>query len=361
MPIPGYLKRTFYGLLLLALGCTRRVDESRQSQSGAPKPLPRMVGATRATKGFEQINAVRPSRSTLRLALVGDEGIGSRAQAVLELVRSESADAFVVLGDFDYEDKPQQWRDMLDALGPNFPWFAVVGNHDVHSWPVYEALVASKQGSIKDAQCHGKPGRQTSCLFRDAQLILSEIGTMGNPAENEEFIRRELALSHAKWKLCLWHKNQHDMQTGAKADEVGWGAYRACEAAGAIIVTGHEHAYARTKTLKALGDRLSGYGAEGTANQLEVGPGKTFVTVSGLGGMSTRPFVLNHAEDTWWGAYLTADRESVNGEVRLANNSNTVGAFFLDLGIEGDESRGRGRFITAKGRVFDDFAIRFFN
>ena len=297
-------------------------------------------------------------KGRLRIALVGDQGIGERAKTVLDLVRSESADALVVLGDFDYENKPQRWADMLGSLGVEFPWFAVVGNHDVQSWTAYEALIASKQGSIKGAQCHGKPGRQASCLFHDTQLVLSEIGTMGDRGENETFIRQELAASRATWKLCLWHKTQHDMQTGAKTDEVGWGAYQACQAAGAIIVTGHEHSYERTRTLTKVGDRASGYGASGPFNELEVGPGKTFVVVSGLGGIQTRPFVASHESDTWWGAYLTADRESVNGKAQPAKNADVAGALFLDLGIDGDASKGRGRFVTAQHRVFDDFTIR---
>jgi hypothetical protein len=149
------------------------------------------------------------------------------------------------------------------------------------------------------------------------------------------------------------------MQTGAKADEVGWAAYQACEAAGAIVAAGHEHSYERTRTLTKVGDHASGHGALAPFNDVEVGLGKTFVVVSGLGGIQTRPFVSSHTSDTWWGAYLTADRESVNGQPKPVNDPNVVGAFFLDLGVDGDPKKGRGRFVTTTGRVFDDFTIRF--
>ena len=347
------------GLLLLALCCTRRSDQQAQTRNPTPITPTPAASVDLARAESRQAGLRERTQSGVRLAIVGDEGVGSRARAVLDLVRSESADALVVVGDFDYENKPHEWRTMLEGLGPEFPWFAVVGNHDVHAWPDYERLIAEKLRRIKGAHCHGKPGRQASCLFRGAQLVLSEIGTMGDRDDNEAFIRRELSESQAQWKLCLWHKNQHDMQTGAKTDEVGWGAYRACQDAGAIIVNGHEHSYARSRTLTALGDRAQGYGAVGDLNALTVGPGKTFVTVSGLGGIQTRPFVMSHESDTWWAAYLTADRESVNGQVRQVNNANVVGAFFLDLGIDGDSSQGRGRFVATDARLFDDFKIKF--
>ena len=279
---------------------------------------------------------------------------------MIDLIRSEGADFLVVLGDFDYENKPLEWSQMLNRLGEDFPWFAVVGNHDVQSWPKYEAIIAAKQASISGAKCRGKPGLQASCEFRGVQLILSEIGTLGNRADDEDFIRQGLAQSQSVWKLCLWHKNQHDMQVGAKDDEVGWTAYQLCQAAGAIVVTGHEHSYARTRTLTQLGDPQTGHGLVGPFNALEIGPGRTFVVVSGLGGIQTRSFLPAHDADKWWGAYYTADRESTNGQSRTVNNNHDgTGALFLDLGVEGDPKKGRGRFVTAiNKRVFDDFSIR---
>ena len=200
-----------------------------------------------------------------------------------------------------------------------------------------------------------------SCLYRGVQLVMSEIGTLGNRADDEVFISRALQAKQSPWKLCLWHKNQHDMQVGAKGDEVGWAAYQACQAAGAIVVTGHEHSYARSRNLTAIGDKAHGHGAAGALNRLEVRPGQNFVVVAGLGGVQTRAFDTAHATDTWWAAYFTADRQSVNGQTtHERHEQDGVGALFLDLGIAGNQTRGRGRFVTAFDRhVFDDFEIRF--
>jgi len=348
-------------LAMAVCGCQRSTVHGKANVN---KEAPAMQAAPRrsfAAAPIAATHALAGPKPNIRIALAGDQGIGQRARDVLDLIRAEGADFMVILGDFDYENKPAEWAQMFTRLGDNFPWFAVIGNHDLHSWPAYEALLTAKQASIHDAKCRGKPGLQASCLYRGVQLIMSEIGTKGDRAEAEEFIRRELAQSQTPWKFCLWHKTQHDMQTGAKTDEVGWSAYQLCQAAGAIIVTGHEHSYARTKTLTALGDTASGYGAVGDLNAVDVGPGRTFLAVSGMGGIQLRVFVPSHEKDTWWGAYYTADRESVNGQVKMVNNSaDGMGALFLDLGIEGDQKKGRGRFVTAaRKRVVDDFVIRF--
>ena len=49
----------------------------------------------------------------------------------------------------------------------------------------------------------------------------------------------------------MWHKNQRILQVGSKSDEVGFEAYNRCAKMGAIIVTGHEHSYCRSKPISS--------------------------------------------------------------------------------------------------------------
>ena len=57
----------------------------------------------------------------VRMAMIGDQGLGRRSEAVLNLIRDAAADFLVVVGDFDYTDKPEVWASQLDRLGRDFP------------------------------------------------------------------------------------------------------------------------------------------------------------------------------------------------------------------------------------------------
>ena len=43
------------------------------------------------------------------IAFIGDQGLGSNAEAVLQLIGDEGADAVVHSGDFDLQDNPAAW------------------------------------------------------------------------------------------------------------------------------------------------------------------------------------------------------------------------------------------------------------
>ena len=65
------------------------------------------------------------------IAFIGDQGLGANAQAVLNVIAIEGADAVIHSGDFEYLNNPLAWDDQINAtLGPNFPYFASAGNHD---------------------------------------------------------------------------------------------------------------------------------------------------------------------------------------------------------------------------------------
>lgn len=295
----------------------------------------------------------------LRVAFFGDHGLGAESEATLALVLSEGAALLVVLGDYDYVNDAAAWEEQLDAaLPPEFPVLAVAGNHDVPAWDDYEAVLEDRLFAIQDAECAGEIGVQMACRFRGLDLLLSGVGTMdpASAVDHEDFLLQGLAGSDAIWKICAWHKNQHDMQTGGKTDEVGWEAYRICQAGGAIIATGHEHAYGRTRSLTALGDREQGHGAYGSPEQMNVTPGSTFVFVSGLGGQSIRDFESDHEQDTWWASVLTSNRHVVNG-TEVEDFTASAGVLFIDFHVDGDPRRARGWYKTIAGEVIDQFDI----
>jgi predicted phosphodiesterase len=296
----------------------------------------------------------------LRVAFFGDHGLGSESVSTLELVISEDADFLVILGDFDYGDDPEAWHAQLDeGLGTDFPMFAVAGNHDEAAWDGYRQVLMDRLTPIADAQCEGEIGIQMNCQYQGVDLVLSGVGTMDPPGDqsHEAFITEQLGESEQIWKFCAWHKNQNDMQVGDKGNEVGWEAYQACQNGGAIVATGHEHSYSRTKTLTDLGNVDAGHGAMGEHGVLQVGLGSTFVFVAGMGGVGIRDYEADqHDDDTWWSTIYTSDRYIREGE-EIEGFEVELGVMFIDFYVDGDPYKAHAYFKNLTGEVIDEFDI----
>jgi hypothetical protein len=255
----------------------------------------------------------------------------------------------IILGDFDYEDNPNGWDAMLtQRLGADFPVFAVVGNHDEDRWPQYREKLTSRLSRFSGANCRGDYGVNAACSYQGLFFILSGAGTMGSG--HAAFIRDQLAADDSVWSVCAWHKNQTALQLGDKDNDVGWDAYEECRKGGAIIATGHEHSYQRTKTLSNTQSQTVDP-AWPSPTELRVGGGSTFVFVSGLGGRSIRdqnrcaptrpPFGCNGI----WASIYTEDQNADHG------------ALFIDFHVDGDPRRARGYFKNIRGQVVDSFTI----
>jgi hypothetical protein len=71
----------------------------------------------------------------LKIAFIGDQGLGPNAVAVLNLIRLEGAQAVMHSGDLDYVNDPAAWESQINSvLGADFPYFVSIGNHDELAW-----------------------------------------------------------------------------------------------------------------------------------------------------------------------------------------------------------------------------------
>lgn len=75
------------------------------------------------------------------------------------------------------------------------------------------------------------------------------------------------------------------MQLGDKSDEAGWDVYETSRKAGAIVFTGHEHSYCRTKLMTDFTNQV--YVDQKT--NITIKPGQTIMHVTGTGGRDIRP------------------------------------------------------------------------
>jgi hypothetical protein len=282
-------------------------------------------------------NSVPPG---FKIAFIGDQGSGSGAKAVLELIRDEKADMVLHQGDFDYQDSPDIWMNQIDdILGSTFPYFASVGNHDVVAWAGYKVKLQSHLNQIEGASCTGDLGVNSACTYKGIFFLLSGIGTLGS--NHIEYMRNELNASNANWKICSWHKNQRLMQVGDKTDKVGWEAYDECRLAGAIIATGHEHSYSRTHLMSSFkSQRIASY-----SNNIVLSKGESFAFVSGLGGYDIRYRNYVLGANPWWASVYTA------------NENANFGALFCSFNVNGSKKEATCYFKDIDGDIVDAFNL----
>jgi predicted MPP superfamily phosphohydrolase len=308
--------------------------------------VPTERGIGQATVAASQTNAQASEQlQPLTVAFIGDQGLGRKARAVLQLIVAEGADLVLHQGDLDYRNDPAAWDALItEVLGADFPVFASVGNHDKRRWygpNGYQAKLQARLDRIGDATCSGDLGVQSACTFRGLFFILSGAGTIPDEPDHPEhvaYLRDQLAQTDAIWRICSWHKNQRLMQVGGKPSQVGWEPYEACREGGAIVATAHEHSYSRTHLM----DDFETQSIASTSKTLVIEEGKSFVFVSGLGGHSIRP---QRRDGPWWASVYTRAQDA------------DAGALFCDFFQHGEPNRASCHFRDIDGKVPDRFEL----
>jgi len=285
------------------------------------------------------------------VAFLGDQGLGSDSEAVLQMVKDEGAEAVVHAGDFDYDDDPQAWDDQInDILGPNFPYFAAVGNHDdgdFYGSGGYQEFLEARMNRI-GVSWDGDLGVMSWHRYGGISFVLTAPDVFGDgDGLHDEYIRDQFAGDTAAWRVSCFHKNMNKMQVGGKGDEAGWGVYEESRRAGAIIATGHEHSYSRTHLMSDMDDQvIASTGNTLTLRSDDPGTGndegRTFAVVSGLAGKGIRD---QERDDPWWASIYTSDQ-----------NAN-YGALFGVFNYQGDPYRAHFYFKDIDGVVVDDFFV----
>lgn len=331
----------FGALQMVFIACGTDPTPTANLTSKTPTPLPTPTKIPLPTLTRSPMAGTSSTPPNLKVAFIGDQGLGNDSVAVLELIRDEGAEIVLLQGDFDYKDIPVVWDIVITAIrGSDFPLFASIGNHDVNEWPGYEAALLDRLARIKDASCVGELGVNSACWYKGLFLILSGTGTKGEG--HDDYIKDQLASDDSIWKICSWHKNHPLMQTDLNLGGAEWGPYEACRKGGAIIVTGHSHEYSRTHLM----DNFETQSIASDSNVLKIGKGKSFVVVSGLGGKS----VLGEGgqrltENPWWAV------------THNHSDGATFGALFCTFNENGVENRAHCYYKDIAGRVIDDFHI----
>ena len=274
-----------------------------------------------------------------KIAFIGDQGFGENAEAVLKLIKSEDAQAVLHQGDFDYENNPPAWEAQINKiLGPDFPYFASVGNHDTEKWNGengYQQYLKNRLSRL-GITWDGDLGVKSSMRYKGIFIILVSPGVFGTGYDI--YIRDRLAADKSLWMICSWHENMRLMQVDGKKDDTGWGVYEEARKAGAIIATAHDHSYGRTYLMSSFINQT----VDNYSNTMIITEDKTFAFFSGLGGKSIHNQKLN---GPWWAKIYTKTQGA------------TYGALFGVFNVNGVPNTAMFYFKNIKGKIIDRFDV----
>ncbi|MBP9691072.1 metallophosphoesterase [Candidatus Woesebacteria bacterium] len=301
--------------------------------------------------GFARdVYAKQPPDGTLKVAFVGDVGVKSSSRKVMRLVKSEGAQLLVIVGDFDYHNDPTRFFNMVrDEVGGDIPVLIVIGNHDIEKWggnDGYQQVFQRALAEYPGLQCSGDFGINATCTYKGVSFLLSGATLAGR--NHEAYLTEQLSNSSKLWNVCVWHIAHEKFQVGSKEDNRNVNRYEICRNAGAMIVTAHEHSYQRTKTLSSMTERTVSPQWSSVAN-LAVGPGLSFVTVTGAGGESLRsqtrclPSSPPYGCNEWASIYTSSQNAK-------------FGVQFVTFG-DGGANKASGYFKNTDGAIIDQFTI----
>lgn len=159
----------------------------------------------------------------LTVVMFADSTVTANARLVFNMSIREQPDLILHAGDFDYLGSPAQWESFLNStIGPSYPFFAAVGNHDD---PNYYSENGYQQDALKrlkgvngDLHCLGDLGVKTVCTWKGLTFVLAAPGTEGTYHAN--FIEASFGVFRSKWNIAVWHKVIIYSQKNEKRKEI---------------------------------------------------------------------------------------------------------------------------------------------
>lgn len=301
-----------------------------------------------------------------KVAILGDTGATSNFQSVIDLIKNEGAQLVLHQGDFAYDNGISNWTGMINDIQngiPTIPYLGSEGNHDSANWSQYASFFNNElsEAGITGVTANNK---EYAVTYKGLKVVFAK------RRGSSSFINSQLGSSNATWKICSWHENMNAMQTGTKNDDQGWNDYEACLQNGAIILTGHQHAYERTKTLTSMQNQIvdttqhplvngvpqNGCSAQNVCrNDVAVGPGRTFVVVSGLGGHGR--YAQNRCFPSSYPYGSGVGCNNIWAKIYNSTHNATWGALFITFNYQGDPNRAYAYFKNVNNQIVDEFYI----
>jgi len=297
-------------------------------------------------------------KGPVTICFVGDTGAGLAAQAAWarkthQLCKDADAEAIVHMGDLDYLSDPNAWETFINAeMGPDFPYFYVIGNHEAEApatLPVYQAKLEARFNRLA-IPWTGTLSQQAAFDWRGIRFIMTRPGlphALDHAQESAQFVRTQASASSSPWVISFFHRQMAMMNVGDKGDATGWGVFEEARKEGAMTWTAHHHSYGRTHLLSSMefqtiADAKSPY---------TLARGVSLTVQNGLGGAGAPAERRRLAQSflPYWA--------SVIAPPDIGNVPKVWGANVCTFGAQGNPRRADCSFTTTQGSVIDRWTM----
>ncbi|ORX80522.1 hypothetical protein BCR32DRAFT_268837 [Anaeromyces robustus] len=314
----------------------------------------------------EQLDNFYYGNDEYRLTIVGDTGIEKETKEVMKL---KEFDALLHLGDYDYRCLPDDY--FVNILGPNrkYEFMGVVGNHDTEDQcnaDEAKRYVANIYGEMTSRSNLGLQCQFSSskfmwvCVHDNVRIIGLTPDIRGADSREAQlaFLKKHLSEATEDWKICSWHYYDRYYHTGRYQSPYnlvsgeGESFYDYCKQHGAIIMSAHDHVYARTRVMsqfsKPVIDKYDG--AEG-GKVVQIRNGATLNLLNGVGG---NYIYIEQGEEM---NYKHWQKKYARGENEV--NRKKFGGLFCTFNYKGNNKKAYCELLRLndKNPVFDSFFI----
>jgi hypothetical protein len=315
----------------------------------------------------EQLDNFSYGNKEYRLAVVGDTGIEKETKEVMNL---RKYDALLHLGDYDYRCLPDDYfNKMLDA-DRDYQFLGVIGNHDTSEGHcskeesqsyidnIYNEMTNEKNG---DFNCEFSPSKfMWVCVHDNIRIIgLSpDIRGADDRKEQLDFLKKHLEEAKEDWKICSWHYYDRYFHTGRYQSNVnlvsgeGESFYDFCKDHGAIILSAHDHVYARSRVMTKFKEPIiDEYDGVEDGRIAQIRPGATLNILNGVGGFD---IYIEQGEQMnyphWQKKYAKGENEE---------NRKKFGGLFCTFNVDGNNRKAYCELLrlNSSEEVFDSFYI----
>jgi len=363
------MRFNIYNLLSLSILVTKQIIQSNAQGVGTTKTV---QNAQPAQNGIqitdEQLKTFSFGKEEFSMAIIGDSGAEKESREVMKLAQYS---ALLHLGDYDYECSPNKYFDTTLDSNRSYQFMGILGNHegvsecgkdkfDKYKSLLYNQMTNSKNTKVKCEFSSSKA--MWVCLYKNVRIIglSTEVNGADKRDEQLAFLKKHLNGATEDWKICSWHFYDKYYHTGKYPSDSersiisgsGESFYDYCKDQGAIILSAHDHVYARTHVMsKFKTPVIDSYDKGSNGNIVQIRKGATLNILNGAGGYE---MYIEQGQEKNYSHWQKKYAKGSNGE-----NAKKYGGLFCNFNVGGNPKKASCQFlrINSNEKVFDAFTI----